>query len=85
MQALAPASPQVAPAGRTLDVDNLTVRYGSAVAVDGVSLAIEPGEVVALLDAERHAVDRDGRAIADREVVDVQGPPGGRNLWRRGR
>jgi len=49
VQALAPASPQVAPAGRTLDVDNLTVRYGSAVAVDGVSLAIDPGEVVALL------------------------------------
>ena len=49
MQALAPASPQAAPAGRTLDVDNLTVRYGAAVAVDGVSLAIEPGEVVALL------------------------------------
>ena len=49
MQASAPASSQVAPAGRTLDVDNLTVRYGSAVAVDGVSLAIEPGEVVALL------------------------------------
>jgi len=49
VQASAPASSQVAPAGRTLDVDNLTVRYGSAVAVDGVSLAIEPGEVVALL------------------------------------
>jgi putative spermidine/putrescine transport system ATP-binding protein len=49
VQALAPASSPVAPAGRTLDVDNLTVRYGAAVAVDGVSLAIEPGEVVALL------------------------------------
>ena len=49
MQALAPTPQQVAPAGRTLDVDNLTVRYGSAVAVDGVSLGIEPGEVVALL------------------------------------
>jgi putative spermidine/putrescine transport system ATP-binding protein len=49
MQALAPAPQQVAPAGRTLDVDNLTVRYGAAVAVDGVSLAVEPGEVVALL------------------------------------
>jgi len=49
VQALAPTPQQVAPAGRTLDVDNLTVRYGSAVAVDGVSLGIEPGEVVALL------------------------------------
>jgi putative spermidine/putrescine transport system ATP-binding protein len=49
VQALAPASSQVAPAGRTLDVDDLTVRYGAAVAVDGVTLAIEPGEVVALL------------------------------------
>ncbi len=49
MQALAPTPQQVAPAGCTLDVDSLTVRYGAAVAVDGVSLAIEPGEVVALL------------------------------------
>ncbi|MFO1160544.1 MAG: ABC transporter ATP-binding protein [Reyranellaceae bacterium] len=37
------------PAARTLDVEDLTVRYGSALAVDGVTLAIEPGEVVALL------------------------------------
>ena len=49
MQASAPVQTQHAPAGRTLDVDDLTVRYGSAVAVDGVSLSIEPGEVVALL------------------------------------
>jgi putative spermidine/putrescine transport system ATP-binding protein len=49
VQALAPTPQQVAPAGRTLDVDSLTVRYGAAVAVDGVSLGIEPGEVVALL------------------------------------
>jgi len=34
---------------RTLDVEDLTVRYGAALAVDGVTLAIEPGEVVALL------------------------------------
>ena len=40
---------QSTPAGRTLDVEDLTVRYGQALAVDGVSLAIEPGEVVALL------------------------------------
>ena len=37
------------PAARTLDLEDLTVRYGQAVAVDGVTLAIEPGEVVALL------------------------------------
>ena len=37
------------PAARTLDVDELSVRYGTSLAVDGVSLAIEPGEVVALL------------------------------------
>jgi len=49
VHALAPALPQVSPAGRTLDLDGLTVRYGTAVAVEGVSLAIEPGEVVALL------------------------------------
>jgi putative spermidine/putrescine transport system ATP-binding protein len=40
---------QTAPAGRTLDVEDLTVRYGAAKAVDGVTLSIEPGEVVALL------------------------------------
>ena len=40
---------QTTPAARTLDVEDLTVRYGQAVAVDGVTLAIEPGEVVALL------------------------------------
>ncbi|MCF8532458.1 MAG: ABC transporter ATP-binding protein [Reyranella sp.] len=40
---------QSTPAARTLDVEDLTVRYGAALAVDGVTLAIEPGEVVALL------------------------------------
>src|SRR5260370_5134371 len=37
------------PAARTLAVDALTVGYGETLAVDGVTLAIEPGEVVALL------------------------------------
>jgi len=41
------------PAGRTLDVEDLTVRYGQALAVDGVTLSIEPGEVVALLGPSR--------------------------------
>ncbi len=36
-------------AARALDVEDLSVRYGQSLAVDGVTLAIEPGEVVALL------------------------------------
>ena len=40
----------------------------------------EQGHDLARLDGERHAVDGDGRAVADREIVDVQGPPGGRDL-----
>lgn len=38
-----------AKAARALDVEDLSVRYGQSLAVDGVTLAIEPGEVVALL------------------------------------
>ena len=41
MPAIDPAPIEAAPAGRTLDVDGVTVRYGSATAVDGVSLATE--------------------------------------------
>ena len=40
----------------------------------------EQGHDLARLDGERHAVDGDGRAVADREIVDVQGSPGGRDL-----
>jgi putative spermidine/putrescine transport system ATP-binding protein len=36
-------------AGLALDVEDLSVRYGSTLAVEDVTLAIEPGEVVALL------------------------------------
>jgi putative spermidine/putrescine transport system ATP-binding protein len=35
--------------GRTLDVEDLSVRYGATLAVEDVTLSIEPGEVVALL------------------------------------
>jgi putative spermidine/putrescine transport system ATP-binding protein len=48
LQGTAPAG-VARPAARTLDVEDLTVRYGQALAVDGVTLSIEPGEVVALL------------------------------------
>lgn len=44
----APAT-AIRPTARTLDLEEVTVRYGSALAVDRVTLAIEPGEVVALL------------------------------------
>jgi putative spermidine/putrescine transport system ATP-binding protein len=37
------------PNGHTLDVEALTVRYGGFVALDAVTLAVEPGEIVALL------------------------------------
>jgi putative spermidine/putrescine transport system ATP-binding protein len=37
------------PAARALDVEDLTVRYGQALAVERVTLSIKPGEVVALL------------------------------------
>ncbi|MBV8189308.1 MAG: ABC transporter ATP-binding protein [Alphaproteobacteria bacterium] len=37
------------PAARALDVEDLCVRYGAALAVDGVTLSVKPGEVVALL------------------------------------
>ena len=40
----------------------------------------EQGHDLARLDGERDAVDGDGRAVADRQVVDVQGAPGGRGL-----
>ena len=43
------AATAVRPAARALDLEEVTVRYGSALAVDRVTLAIEPGEVVALL------------------------------------
>src|SRR5260221_12393511 len=36
------------PVARTLDVEDLTVRYGQALAADGVTLAIQPGEAAAL-------------------------------------
>ena len=44
-----PAADVVPVAGATLAVEGLTVRFGSVVAVDGVSLSVAPGEVVGLI------------------------------------
>ncbi len=40
---------QAPPAGHRLDVDAVTVRYGQSVAVDNVSVTVQPGEIMALL------------------------------------
>ncbi|MEQ3549792.1 ATP-binding cassette domain-containing protein [Pseudonocardia nematodicida] len=39
------APPAVAAGGRTLEIDALTKRYGSTVALDGVSFDVRPGEI----------------------------------------
>ena len=39
----------IAAAGPVVEIDGLTKRYGDFVAVDGVSLAVRPGEIVALV------------------------------------
>ena len=39
----------LAPRGHRLDIDGVRVRYGQSVAVDGVTLSVEPGEILALL------------------------------------
>ncbi|HUS65757.1 MAG TPA: ATP-binding cassette domain-containing protein, partial [Kofleriaceae bacterium] len=42
-------SADIAAAGPVVEIDGLTKRYGDFVAVDGVSLAVRPGEIVALV------------------------------------
>ena len=43
------AAPRVQSPPAALKVDNLSVRYGDAIAVSGVSLTVEPGQVLAVL------------------------------------
>jgi len=43
------AEGQVKVASRTLEVENVTVKYGGTVAVDNVSLTVKPGEVLGLI------------------------------------
>ena len=44
-----PTEIPIAPRGHRLDIDGVRVRYGQSVAVDGVTLSVEPGEILALL------------------------------------
>jgi hypothetical protein len=50
-----------------LEVDNVSLRYGAAVALKGVSLAAWPGRITCLLGPQRRRQDqpaaRGGRAI----------------------
>jgi putative spermidine/putrescine transport system ATP-binding protein len=45
----APAGAAGPPTGHRLDMDGIRVRYGQSFAVDGVTLSVEPGEILALL------------------------------------
>ncbi|MBI0434633.1 ABC transporter ATP-binding protein [Roseomonas sp. KE0001] len=78
-------------AGHRLDMDGIRVRYGSATAVDGVTLTVEPGEILALLGPSGcgkttllRTVAGFIRADAGRVLVDGRPidhlPPGGRGV-----
>lgn len=67
-----------------VDLNELTVRYGKMVAVDGVSLAVAPGSVYALLG--RNGA---GKSSLVRCLLGFQKPVGGevrlfdQNVWRK--
>ena len=54
-------APGLAPA---VLVDDLVVRFGDITAVGGVSFAVAPGEVFALLHQPAHIDDRQALAVA---------------------
>lgn len=53
----------------SLDLDHISVRYGSVLAVDAVSLHLDPGEVVALLGASGSGKSSVLRAVAGLEPL----------------
>lgn len=62
---------------KLLQVDSLVVRYGGLTAVDGVSMSIEAGEVLALVGESGC-----GKSSTARAVVGMERPAGGTVLFR---
>jgi manganese transport system ATP-binding protein len=58
-----------------LEVDDVTVRYGEVVALDGATLRLEPGRVCALV-----GVNGSGKSTLMRTVIGLERPEAGRVL-----
>jgi len=70
---------------RSLEIENLTVRYGAVVAVDNVSFGLEPGKITgligpngagktSLIDALSGFTPSEGRVVLDGVDVSAKGP-----------